>query len=170
MAAVRGPEPQVDGAIQERQQLEEVRDVLKALDIVQNAFASLTSSRERGEAEGRRCILAITGLRHHPRYAIYFEVTGSRIKQVEPFSNYTTLIEAPLDSILRVLKSLLDGKQNVFSEEARRGKAKFVGKRSIHDEYQFNQIANRLARLILAYKPKAIEGQEQMESLWNSVP
>lgn len=91
-------------------------------------------------------------MKHHPNYAIYLEVKNSALNQVPPFAKYDTRIEAPLESVLRVLGRLSNGEENVFTDEKRRGLAVVDGVHSLHDLYWINNAANRLARIIRAYK------------------
>jgi hypothetical protein len=158
MAQVGRVSPQADPAINEIRKLDDIRDFLKGLDILQASFPRLASPGEKNAAEGRRCVIVITGLKHHPNYAIYFEVKNSSLSQVAPFTQYTTKIEAPLESVLRVLGRLSNGEENVFTDEKRLGVAVVEGVHSLHDLYWINNAANRVARIIRAYKalaPKA---------------
>lgn len=112
----------------------------------------MASPGERTAAEGRRCVIIIAGMKHHPNYAIYLEVKNAALNQVPPFAKYDTRIEAPLESVLRVLGRLSNGEENVFTDEKRRGLAVVDGVHSLHDLYWINNAANRLARIIRAYK------------------
>ena len=143
--------PEADGAETERLKIEEIQALLKAFDILDGSFATLATKEERATAEGRRCILAITGLTYH-KAAFFFEVTGARIRQVEPFERYNTYIAAPIDSVIRVLKGVLDGDSNAFTNEWARGQAKIVGQHSLHDGLQFADVFSRLAGLIKRYR------------------
>jgi len=132
--------------------IEELTSLLRALSTVLDAFNGLASAVEQQAAEGRRCILAVTGLKHHPRQAFFFEVKGYKIQIVDPFTNYTTYIEAPIDSVIRVLKGIWDGREDAFSAEWSRGQAQIRGTRSLHDGMQFNEGFKRVARGIKQYR------------------
>lgn len=95
--------------------------------------------------------MAITDLEYH-EVSFFFEVKGARIRQITPFENYTTYISAPIDSVIRVLKGVLDGDENAFANEWSRGQAKLVGKHSVHDGLQFQEAFRRLTTLIKRYR------------------
>ena len=125
--------------------------MLEAFDLLEGTFATLATGEERRSAEGHRCILAITGLSHH-QLAFFFEVTGARIRQVPRFERYNTYIGAPIDSVIRVLKGVLDGDENAFTNEWARGQAKIIGDHSVHDGLQFAAAFRRLAGLVKRYR------------------
>ena len=143
--------PAADELNAEQLKIGQVQALLKAFDLLEGTFATLATAAERSSAEGRRCILSISGLKHH-QAAFFFEVTGARIRQVPRFEHYTTHIATPIDSVIRVLKGVLDGDENAFSNEWARGQAKLVGKHSVHDGLQFAEAFRRLARLVGRYR------------------
>jgi hypothetical protein len=149
--------PDTDGADAERTKIEEVQALLKAFDLLEGTFATLATAAERSSAEGRRCILSISGLSHH-QAAFFFEVTGARIRQVPRFERYNTFVSAPIDSVIRVLKGVLDGDENAFSNEWTRGQAKLVGDHSLHDGLQFAEAFRRLAGLVKRYRALTTRG------------
>lgn len=114
-------------------------------------FARLATAEELRSAEGRACILAITGLQHQ-QATYFFQVVGGAIRQVPPFERYNTYIGAPIDSVIRVLKGALEGDEHAFAREWTRGQAQLKGDYSIHDGYQFDEAFRRLARLVKRYK------------------
>jgi hypothetical protein len=136
----------------EAQKIEDLTALVQALSITLSAFAGLASADEQKAAEGRRCVLAVTGLKHHPPRAFFFEITGLQIKLVDPFTQYNTYVEAPIDSVMRVLKHLWNGREDGFSSEWSRGQAKIRGAKSLHDGMQFNEGYKRAARGIKAYR------------------
>mgnify|MGYP001614729860 CR=1 FL=1 len=141
----------------EREKVAQVQTLLKAFDLLEGTFATLATAAERSSAEGRRCILSISGLKYH-QATFFFEVTGARIHQVPRFEGYTTHIAAPIDSVIRVLKGVLDGDENAFSNEWARGQAKLVGEHSVHDGLQFAEAFRRLAGLIRRYRSLTTSG------------
>ena len=149
--------PEADGAEAERHQLDQVRALLQALDMLQGAFGTLATAAERSSAEGRACILGITGLQHQEA-RFFFRVEGSKIRQVAPFERYNTYIGAPIDSVVRVLKGVLDGDENAFTNEWARGQAKLIGPHSVHDGLQFAEAFRRLALLIKRYRALTTSG------------
>lgn len=149
--------PAADVAETERQQIEQVQLLLQAFDMLAGTFATLATSDERKNAEGRRCILAITGLEHQ-QAAFFFEVVGAGIRQVPRFERYNTYIGAPIDSVIRVLKGVLDGDENAFTNEWARGQAKIVGAHSLHDGLQFAEAFRRLAQLVKRYRALTTRG------------
>lgn len=133
--------------------------------MLQGTFSNLTTAAERTSAEGRRCILSISDLKYH-QAAFFFEVTGAMIRQVPQFERYTTHIAAPIDSVVRVLKGVLDGDENAFANEWARGQAKLVGKHSVHDGFQFAEAFRRLAGAIKRYRTLVTSvGWEQPENV-----
>lgn len=141
-------------AVEESQKLAELEECLEALDILQRAFVKVATREELSEAEGRRCILHITGLKHHKK-TFFFEVTGTRVRLAEPYRNYNTYIAAPLSSILRVFRGILAGKTDAFAAEWARGEARIVGERRVHDGFIFNEGFKRLATLVKRYREAA---------------
>ena len=125
--------------------------------MLEGTFGTLATTAERSSAEGRRCILSISGLKHH-QAAFFFEVTGARIRQVPRFETYNTYIAAPIDSVIRVLKGVLNGDENAFSNEWARGQAKLVGEHSVHDGLQFAEAFRRLAGLVKRYRALTTSG------------
>ena len=143
--------PAADGVDAEREKVAQVQALLEAFGLLEGTFATLATAAERGSAEGRRCILSISGLSHH-QAAFFFEVTGARIRQVPRFERYNTYISAPIDSVIRVLKGVLDGDEDAFTNEWTRGQAKLVGEHSVHDGLQFANAFRRLAGWVKRYR------------------
>jgi hypothetical protein len=141
----------------ERDKIKQVQALLNAFDLLGGAFATLASTNELKSAEGRRCIVSISGLKHH-QAAFFFEVSGTKILQVQPFEDFTTFISAPIDTVIRVLKNAFEGDENAFINEWARGQAKIVGKHSVHDALQFHEAFRRLARLIKRYRVLTTSG------------
>ena len=134
----------------ERTQLQELNDLFVGFDQLLSTFTALASPQEMKDAEGRRCILQITGLKYH-QTAFFFEVSGASVRQVAPFENYTTYIGASLPTVLRVLRGVLAGSLDAFNEEWSRGAATLKGDHSIHDGFQFMEVFRRLARVVQRY-------------------
>lgn len=128
--------------------LEQLDQVIAALEILQKRFLPLLSAAGNiSEARGRRCILAIADKgKTHRQY--YFEVTQTGIQLVDAYAVYNTLIQAPLDGVLRVFTGLLYGWESAFSNEWTRGEARVIGERSMHDAIMFSNTFRQLARLI----------------------
>jgi len=137
----------------ERQQLEKLQECFKALDDLQSAFSWLTKPAERADAEGRRCILSVSGLKYSEQRSLFFEVSNGRIQLVEPYTDYSTYIVAPIDSVIRVLSGIIEGDEDAFSKEWARGKTSITGQRHVHDAIQFSDVFKRLARLCKQYRP-----------------
>ena len=146
-----------DEATIELGKIEQVKTLLEAFNMLEGTFATLATIEELKSAEGRRCILSITELKHQ-KAAFFFEVSGARIRQVPPFENFNTYIGAPIDSVIRVLKGVLDGDEDAFTNEWSRGQAKLVGEHSVHDGLQFNEAFRRLTRLIKRYRALTAHG------------
>jgi len=138
--------------VQERADLEKLDKAIAGLETLSQTFRSFATKEEIAEAEGRRCILAISGLKTTKR-VYYFEVTGASIRLCNPYTDYTTLIIAPLDSVLRVFKGVAAGDKWAFSNERAKGKAIFKGGRSLHDAYALSEAFKRFAELAKRYGP-----------------
>ena len=141
---------------QEKADLEKLDKAVEGLGIMSKAFARFATKEELVEAEGRKCILAISGLKTTKR-AFYFEVTGASIRIVPPYSDYTTLIVAPLDSVIRVFSGIANGDKWAFSNERARGRAIFKGERSVHDAFALSESFKRFAELAKRYAPGGID-------------
>lgn len=141
---------------QEKADLEKLDKAVEGLQILSRAFRKFATKEEIAEAEGRKCILAISGLKT-TKQVYYFEVTGATIQIVSPYADYTTLIIAPLDSVLRVFKGIAAGDKWAFSNERARGKAIFKGSHSLHDAYALSEAFKRFAELAKKYSPGGID-------------
>lgn len=137
---------------EEERQLAQLDKAVEGLKILSRAFAKFASKEELLEAEGRKCILAISNLKTTKR-AYYFEVTGSSIRLNEPYTDFTTLIVAPLASVLRVFAGVATGDKWAFSNERARGRAIFKGTRSLHDVFALSEAFKRFAELAQRYGP-----------------
>lgn len=137
---------------QEKADLEKLDRAVEGLAALSKAFKGFATKDELAEAEGRRCILAISGLKTTKR-AYFFEVTGLSIRLTEPYTNYTTLIVAPLDSVLRVFKGIAAGDKWAFSNEYARGQAYFKGERHLFDVYAMGESFKRFSELAKKYGP-----------------
>jgi len=137
---------------QEAATLAELVDCLKALSVYQGTFRDLVKPSEAAQAENRRCILRITGMEHHAPVTLHLQVIGGMIRVVEPYVTYNTLIEAPLDVVVRELKAVLDGDETAFSHAWAGGRARIAGTRSVHDGLAFREGFRRLARAVRRYK------------------
>lgn len=139
---------------EEAQKIAELEDCLQALDVLQKAFLSLTTATEVKEIERRRCIVGISGLKHHTA-AYFFEVKGGRIARVPPYATYNTYISAPLDTVLNVLKGVLAGDEDCFSNEWAKGNAVIRGDKHVHDGVMFGQAFKRVAVMVNRYRQYA---------------
>lgn len=148
----------------EQQLLSELDDCIQALDILQRAFIGLTTAEERSVAEGRRCALVITGLKHSAPLVYLFVVRDSAIQLVSgtftpsyvqaalDSREINTSIAAPMTTVIRALRAILAGRDDAFSKEWARGQAEIRGQKSFHDAVVFNEGFRRLARVIKRYK------------------
>ncbi len=137
-------------AEEEARLVEEINKCFATIEKLQGLFLPDISAGDHIEAEGRKCILVMKG--EHQPYPKYFQVTTSGVKIVDPYEEYDTTIEAPVDSVLNVLKAVLDGKEDAFSTEWARGKCRITGSRKLHDGYIFGQVFARLAKVIQVYR------------------
>lgn len=95
--------------------------------------------------------MAISDLQYQ-KATFYLEVVGLAIREVAPYENFHTKIDAPIDTVLRVLKGIAEGERNMLLNEATRGQATLKGDYSVHDLYVMNQGFNRLADGIKRYR------------------
>lgn len=150
-----------DGVAQEIELVEREREAAQIMELdrclaglkqLAAIFKRVASTEELKAAEGKRCILAISGLRFHTK-SYYFQVTGTSIEVVNPYEDYNTLILAPIESVINVLKGLAAGNKWAFSEERARGKAVIRGSHSLHDAYAISEAFKRFAALASRYGP-----------------
>ena len=138
----------------ERQALEDIDNTLDRMDKLQRLWTRELSRGDLEQAQGRKCVLGIVGLKYHS-FQKFFEVTPTGVQIVAPYEGFNSYIEAPLDSVTRVLKGVLDGDSTIFTQEWARGIAKIRGNRKVHDGYVFNQVFARLAEMFARYKQTA---------------
>lgn len=138
------------GAEEEERLIGEIDKCFATIEKLQSLFLSQISEGDHVEAQGRKCVLVVKG--EHQSSSKYFEVTESGVKIVDPYIHYDTTIEAPVDSVLNVLKAVLDGREDAFSSEWARGRCRIIGARKLHDGYVFGQVFARLARVIQVYR------------------
>ena len=135
----------------EAQALEDIDKTLDRMDKLQRLWMRELSRGDLEQAQGRKCVLGITGLKYH-RFEKFFQVTPTGVQIVDPYEGFNSYIEAPLDSVVRVLKGVLEGDSTIFTQEWARGIAKIRGQRRVHDGYVFNQVFARLAEMFARYK------------------
>ena len=138
----------------EQRKVEELHQCFRALDDLQNAFSWLAKPDERAAAEGRRCILSVTGLKYTPQSSIFFEVANGRVSMVDPYEEHSTYIVAPIESVIRVLSGVIEGDADAFSKEWAKGLASVTGQRHVHDAIQFSEAFRRFALLCRRYNVK----------------
>lgn len=103
------------------------------------------------EAEGKKCVLSVTGLKYHQE-VVFLEVTELSIKNKEPFENFDTWIEADISVIIKVLRNLLSGKEDVLSEAFGSNSVKVRGKKTYHDMAIFSEVTNTLSAHIRKFR------------------
>ena len=140
-----------DGAAAEARKIAEVRGFFKAVDMLLGTFGFLATAGEIKAAQGRRTILAISDLKYQ-KATFYLEVVGLAIREVPPYEQFNTKIEAPIDTVIRVLKGITEGERNVLVDEKSRAQATLKGDYSVHDLLQMNEGFNRLADGIKRYR------------------
>lgn len=99
------------------------------------------------EAEGRKCVLVISGLRHH-QAAYFFSVSELSVKQVAPFETYDTYVQAPLALVVDLLERVLSGEKGAFGDLMASGRGKIIGPHSPHDMMIFGEVFDELANNI----------------------
>ena len=138
-------------AAEERQWVREIDTCLATIVRLQSLFLNQLSDGDHVEADGRKCVLVMKS-EYQQVSSKYFEVTASGVKLVDPYDDYDSAIEAPVESVLNVLKAVLDGREDAFSSEWARGKCRIIGAHKLHDGYVFGQVFARLARVIQVYR------------------
>ena len=141
----------VGSAEWEKKQLENIDGCFRTIEQLQNLFLGQLSGGDLEKAEGRRCVLRVSGLKHY-QYEKYFEGTTAGVKIVPPYLLPNTYIVAPVDSVYRVLNGVLNGDTAAFSSEWARGRARIVGERKLHDGYVFSEKFKKLANIIRKYR------------------
>jgi hypothetical protein len=109
------------------------------------------SPEEIMEAEGKRCVIAVRGLRYND-LILFFEISNLSIKQVEPFENYNTWIEAPIKVINLFLGRILSGDEEAFGDLITGNDVKIKGPHSFHDIHIFEDVTRTLAQNIKQIK------------------
>lgn len=137
----------------EHDNLVEIEDCLSTITRLQGLLfrASDPARQDLVQAQGRKCVLAIAGLKYF-EYKRMFEVSERGVSIIDADDAPNTYIVAPIDSVLRVLKGTLNGDSRAFSSEWARGKAKLIGARRLHDGFVFSEIFSQFARSIAKYK------------------
>ena len=135
----------------EKEQLAEIDHCISAIERIQAAIFRQFTQSDVARASGRRCVLGITGLKY-TEYKRFFEVTSNGVRVVPPNETFNTYIAAPVDSVLRVLKGLLNGDSSAFAAEQARGVAVLYGEHKIHDGWVFADVFARLARVMQKYR------------------
>lgn len=96
------------------------------------------------EAEGKRCVINVTGLRFH-NVTLFFQVSGLAVKQVEPYEGYDTFIQAPLKTVINFFKRVLSGDTDTFGDLVGGNDVKIRGPRTYHDILVFEDACRTLA-------------------------
>lgn len=140
---------------QETRDLDKVREILQALDIVQNVAVGVFTQGERRLAEGRKCVLCVTGMQYHPDEAFYFLVSNGRIQQVPSMSQYDTYLKAPLTTTLQVLERVWQGDEGAFVDARAKYGADVRGDHHLHDLLAIGQAFARVAKFLKNYRATA---------------
>ena len=104
------------------------------------------------EAEGRKCVLSISGLRFH-EVSYFFVISQLSVKISHPFEGYDTHVQAPLSAVNELLERILSGQggEGAFSDMVASGKGKVVGPHAVHDimvwEDVFGELTKNIGRL-----------------------
>lgn len=96
------------------------------------------------EAEGKRCIIAVTRLKFHD-LTLFFEISNLSLRQVDPYEGYDTYIQAPLRTVIVFLQRTLSGDGSAFSDLAGSNEVKIRGSRTYHDILVFSDACETLA-------------------------
>lgn len=99
---------------------------------------------EMTEAEGKRCVISISGLKFHD-LTLFFEVSNLSLKQVNPYEGYDTYLQAPLKTVIVFLQRTLSGDGSAFSDLAGSNEVKIRGSRTYHDILVFSDACEILA-------------------------
>lgn len=101
------------------------------------------------EAEGRKCVLSVAGLRFH-EVTLYFVISQLSVKVSPPFEGYDTFVQAPLSVINELLARVLSGEKGAFGDVLASGQGRIVGPHAPHDmmvwESVFDELAANIAR------------------------
>jgi len=91
------------------------------------------------DAEGKRAIITITGLRYHDMVYSY-QITSLSIKQVEPMEGFDTWVEIPIDVATSIMKKVLSGQNGALDEALGDNRVKIRGKKVYHDMSAFEDV------------------------------
>ena len=91
------------------------------------------------DAEGKRAIITITGLRYHDMVYSY-QITSLSIKQVEPMEGFDTWVEMPIDVATSIMKRVLSGQNGALDEALGDNRVKIRGKKVYHDMSAFEDV------------------------------
>ena len=109
------------------------------------------SPEEILEAEGKRCVISVRGLKYHD-LVLFFQVSGLSIKRVEPYEGYDTYIEAPIKIINLFLARILSGDEEAFGDLITGNDVKIRGPHTFHDIHIFEDATRLLAQNIRQLK------------------
>ena len=102
------------------------------------------------EAEGRHCVLVISGLRYHEK-TIFFTVEHLMVRVCDPYDSWDAHVQAPLSVVNDLLGRVLSGQKGAFGDIAASNQARISGKRAPHDllvwENVFDELAANIARV-----------------------
>jgi len=109
------------------------------------------SPEEILEAEGKRCVISVRGLKYHD-LILFFQISGLSLKQVEPYESYDTYIEAPIKVINLFLARILSGDEEAFGDLITGNDVKIRGPHTFHDIAIFEDATRTLAQNIKQLK------------------
>ena len=99
------------------------------------------------EAEGKKCIIQVSGLRYHD-LSLYFQVSSLSLRQVQPFEDADTFVQVPIGIINTFLSRILSGDDSAFGDMVAGNEVKFRGKHTFHDLRIFSDVTSTLAKNI----------------------
>ena len=145
----------IDFKDKEKEALDELRSLVERIrkfeEPVRKMLLRKYPAERAMEAEGKKAVLSVTGLRYHEE-VIFLEISELSIKNVEPFDEFDTWIEADVGTVLRVLRGLLSGQNDAFSEALGSNTVKIRGRKTYHDMAIFSEVFNELAASIRKFK------------------
>lgn len=109
------------------------------------------SPEEILEAEGKRCVISVRGLKYHD-LVLFFQISGLSIKEVEPYEGYDTYLETPIKIINLFLARVLSGDEEAFGDLITGNDVKIRGPHTYHDIHVFEEGTRLLAQNIKQLK------------------
>ena len=116
-----------------------------------NALRKRYPADQIQEAEGKRCVVMVSGLKYY-NLALYFQISQLSITQVQPFDHFHTFIQAPVGVIIEFFARMLSGDPDCLGDMMTRENVQIRGPHTYHDLVVWEDIIRILSSTILRFK------------------